>query len=178
MQGHSGAFTAARTGRVLRSWRRRQGLHDRWLTALRGLVDRPDLNGQLAVRVVRLLLDAERLDDAHLRLERALSHGVSAAAKAAWVDGFFADGALLLVHDPELRRLLDLWVSELGEAEFVDLLPLVRRTFATFAPAERRMIADRVASTEEENDAVVVDIDESLLAPALATVHRLLGWSP
>ena len=42
-----------------------------------------------------------------VRLQRALSAGVPAADKAAWVDGFFADGALLLIHDAELRSLLD-----------------------------------------------------------------------
>ena len=36
-----------------------------------------------------------------------------AGDKAAWVDGFFADGALLLIHDPELRGLLDAWVGGL-----------------------------------------------------------------
>ena len=54
--------------------------------------------------------------------------GADAAAKAAWVDGFFADGALLLIHDHDLRGLLEAWVGELTEREFVDLLPLVRRT--------------------------------------------------
>ena len=66
-------------------------------------------------RIVRLLLDAERLSDVPVRLQRALSAGVPAADKAAWVDGFFADGALLLIHDAELRGLLDDWVCQLDE---------------------------------------------------------------
>ena len=76
-------------------------------------------------------------------MHRALSHGVPAADKAAWVDGFFADGALLLIHDAELRGLVDGWVAELGRREFIDVLPLVRRTFGTFTPA--RAAADRRA---------------------------------
>ena len=69
----------------------------------------------------------------------------SGRRQGSWVDGFFTDGALLLIHDAELRRLLDEWVSQLDEAQFVDMLPLLRRTFGTFAPAERQAIAERIA---------------------------------
>ncbi len=148
-------------------------LRDRWLATLTELADRSDLHGLLQGRIVRLLTDAEVLDDAAVRLGRALSYGVDAAAKAAWVEGFFADGALLLIHDPALRSLLDSWVGELTEAEFTDLLPLVRRTFGTFTPAERRTIAGRLGSTAVP--AVAEDLDLDRAARALATVKLLLG---
>jgi Family of unknown function (DUF5682) len=150
-----------------------------WLAALAGIVDRTDVNGQLIGRLVRLLLDAERLSDVPVRLARALSHGVEAAAKAAWVDGFFADGAQLLIHDPVLRDLLDGWIRGLDEQEFVDLLPLVRRTFGTFGQAERRAIADRIAAASMEQrpaeDTEQEGVDSELARPALATVAMILG---
>jgi hypothetical protein len=126
-------------------------------------------------RIVRLLSDAEVLDDAPVRVGRALSYGVDAAAKAAWVEGFFADGALLLIHDPALRALLDGWVGELTEAEFTDMLPLVRRTFGTFTPAERRTIAGRLSSNVVPT--VAEDLDPARSARALTTVDLLLGQS-
>ena len=160
-----------------------EALTESWLVTLAGIVDRTDVNGQLIGRLVRLLLDAERLDDVPTRLARALSHGVEATAKAAWVDGFFADGAQLLIHDPVLRDLLDSWIRGLDEREFVDLLPLVRRTFGTFGLAERRAIADRIASASmeqrpaEESEHELQDrwVDSELAAPALATVAMILG---
>lgn len=152
------------------------GLRDRWLAALAAVVDRRDVHGLLVGRMVRLLVDAERLDDVPARVGRALSHGVDAAAKAAWVEGFFADGALLLIHDAQLRALLDGWVTSLDEREFTDLLPLVRRTFGTFSPAERRSLAGRLAARAEPAPAVdVVDLDEDLARGALATVDLILG---
>jgi hypothetical protein len=147
-------------------------LRERWLAALAQLADRSDLHGLLQGRIVRLLTDAEILDDAAHRLGRALSAGVDAADKAAWVEGFFADGALLLIHDPGLRDLLDEWVGGLSEAEFTDLLPLVRRTFGTFSAAERRTIAGRLSSTEAA--AVEEDLDPARVARALATVDLIL----
>jgi len=154
------------------------GLRDRWLATLAQLADRSDLHGLLLGRIVRLLLDAEALADVPLRVERALSHGVDAGAKAAWVEGFFADGALLLIHDPVLRALLDRWVSELGPDEFTDLLPLVRRTFGTFTPAERRTIAGRLVAAGEVADDPREDIDPVRAARAVATVDLLLGVGP
>jgi hypothetical protein len=164
---------------LLRDGQGGEVLTESWMVALAGIVDRTDVNGQLVGRLVRLLLDAGRLSDVPVRLTRALSHGVEASAKAAWVDGFFADGAQLLIHDPVLRELLDGWIRELDEREFVDLLPLVRRTFGTFGPAERRAIADRIAAAgleqhpAEESEQELVDSD--LAAPALATVALILG---
>ena len=148
----------------------------RWLDTLATMIERTDVHGLLLGRIVRLLLDADRLGDVPVRLARALSAGVPAADKAAWVDGFFTDGALLLIHDAELRRLLDEWVSQLEEAHFVDMLPLLRRTFGTFAPAERQAIAERIAlGTKNLDRQLAEQLDLELSAPALATVDLILG---
>jgi len=152
-------------------------LRESWLATLAGLVDRPDVAGLLVGRMVRLLFDAARLPDVPVRVRRALSHGVDARAKAAWVEGFFSDGALLLIHDPGLRDLLDGWVTGLDEREFGDLLPLVRRTFATFTPAQRRSIAGRLVAGPGAAGGGSTDPapDPDLAAAALATVDLILG---
>ena len=93
------------------------------------------------------------------------------------MEGFFADGALLLIHDAALRALLDRWVGELGADEFTDLLPLVRRTFGTFTPAERRTIAGRLTAGERDaGQQGEEDLDPERAARAVATVNVLLGW--
>ena len=151
-------------------------VRSRWLETLATMIDRTDVHGLLLGRIVRLLLDADRLTDVPVRLERALSAGVPAGDKAAWVDGFFTDGALLLIHDAELRHLLDEWVSQLDEVQFVDMLPLLRRTFGTFAPAERQAIAERIALGAKNLDRQPSEeVDLELAAPALATVDLILG---
>ncbi|HKN44200.1 MAG TPA: DUF5682 family protein, partial [Propionibacteriaceae bacterium] len=153
-----------------------ESVKERWLDTLAPLIDRTDVHGLLLGRIVRLLLDAKRLDDAPVRLQRALSAGVSAADKAAWVDGFFADGALLLIHDAELRSLLDEWVCQLDDAQFTDMLPLLRRTFGTFAAAERQAIAERISVRPQNLDRQrPEEIDLELVAAALATVDLILA---
>jgi len=150
-------------------------IRERWLTALAGLVDRTDLNGLLAGRMVRILRDSGRIDDAPARLQRALSVGVPSQHKAGWVDGFFADGALLLIHDRELLALLDGWVRGLSERDFVDVLPLVRRTFGAFSEPERHSIAAQVRSGGDGPAPRSDDVDEDRALAALATVADLLG---
>ena len=153
-----------------------ESVRNRWLDTLATMIDRTDVHGLLLGRIVRLLLDAERLSDVSLRLQRALSAGVPAADKAAWVDGFFSDGALLLIHDAELRGLLDDWVCQLDDPQFVDMLPLLRRTFGTFAATERQAIAERVARGAESRDRPrSEEFDVELVAAALATVDLILG---
>lgn len=157
--------------------RARPDLRGDWLDTLAGLLDRGDVPAEITGRLVRVLFDDGRLADGPQRVHRALSYGAAAADKAAWVDGFFADGALLLIHDVELRGLVDAWVADLSEAEFVDVLPLVRRTFSTFSQPERRVIGERLAAVRGSRAVRPEETayDLSLAAPALAVVDRLLG---
>jgi hypothetical protein len=148
---------------------------ERWLDTLAGVVDRSDVNGLLVGRMVRILRDTGRVTDAPVRLGRALSVGVPAPQKAAWVDGFFADGALLLIHDRDLLGLLDDWVAGLAPQEFTDVLPLVRRTFGSFTPPERRQVAAQVRSGSAPRPVTADDVDEPRALAAVATVAAILG---
>lgn len=120
-----------------------------WLATLQRIADRDDVHGAIAGRAVRLLCDAERIDDADSarRLAAALSIGNTPAAKAAWIDGFLGGRGLLLVHDRELLRRIDEWLRELTEDQFVATLPLVRRTFGSFESGERRAIGQALRDT-------------------------------
>jgi hypothetical protein len=119
---------------------------DRWLAVLASVAGRRDVHGLVAGRVTRLLADAGLLPwpEAATRLHAALSAGVPAAAKAAWAEGFLSGGGLLLVHDRDLLGVLDDWVAALGEQDFLDVAPLLRRTFGEFSAPERASIAAAV----------------------------------
>lgn len=150
-----------------------------WLAALRRLADRDDVHGALVGRTVRLLADAGRIDesDSARRLSAALSIGNTAAAKAAWIDGFLGGRGLLLVHDRELLRLIDDWLRSLGDDMFVEILPLLRRTFGAFESGERRAIGQAVrdggSGTSRTGEDTTFDAERGLVA--MRTVADILG---
>jgi Family of unknown function (DUF5682) len=155
-------------------------VRDRWLDTLAGLADRDSVHGLVAGQLVRMLRDAGRLDGpaAGVRLSRALSVGTSAAAKGAWVEGFLAGGGLLLVHDTDLLGILDSWLVEEDPQAFVDVLPLLRRTFGSFTAAERRSLGSQLRGRAAAAAAAPDEIDVELAAPVLRTVELLLGRRP
>ncbi|MFF7454929.1 DUF5682 family protein [Kitasatospora sp. NPDC008115] len=165
------------------------GLADRWAAALRALARREPSGGPatgvpglLRGRAVRLLLDDGRLDSAEAgrRLGLVLSAANSPADAAGWIEGFLTGGGALLLHDPRLLGLLDGWLTGVPAEVFTDVLPLLRRTFATLEAGVRHTVGSRVAagplgpgSAEPVGD--VAELDRARADAALPVVALLLG---
>ena len=83
----------------------------------------------------------------------------------------------MLVHDDVLLSVLDGWIGAVDADSFTSSLPVLRRTFATFAPAERRQIGERVrhggriAAIAEGDD----DLDHERAAQVLPLLAQILG---
>jgi hypothetical protein len=150
-----------------------------WLETIKRVLARADVPGLLGGRLTRTLLDAGEIDNAEARggLGRALSHGPSVVERAAFAEGFLSGSALLLIHDTAILLLVDTWLADLGEDDFLEVLPVMRRAFGAFNKPERRAVADRVAVLDQQ--AVVLQTDDDLpldgLTAALETVRLLLG---
>jgi hypothetical protein len=117
-----------------------------WLNTLRQTADASGSHDRVRGLAARLLLDEcdDTAEDAAARLSRTLSRAVAPESAAAWLEGFLSDGGAVLVHDDALFRLVDRWVTGLSADHFIQVLPLVRRTFATFPAPARRQIGERV----------------------------------
>jgi Family of unknown function (DUF5682) len=148
-----------------------------WLDTLTRLAGRDDLAGLIAGRITRLLLDAGRIeaDEARRRLGLVLTPGVPVARGAAWIEGFLSGGGLLLVHDERLLKVVDGWLIGIADESFIEVLPLLRRTFSAFPAPERRAIGERaraLAHGRPVSGADEVDPRGDLVLP---TVALLLG---
>jgi hypothetical protein len=155
-------------------------LDEEWTRALESVSAPDHVAGGVAGRATRILLDGGHLDPdaaAH-RMARRLSLAASAPQAAAWLAGFLAGDAVLLVHDPVLLGLVDEWVGGLDETTFEHLLPLVRRTFSGFSRSERRTIGERVSRLGRADDRPTAEsaLDLAQATPALHAVARLIGW--
>ncbi|MEC3974837.1 DUF5682 family protein [Amycolatopsis sp. H20-H5] len=152
---------------------------ERWLFALSRLAGRESLPPLLAGRLTRILHDADRLDAEAVerRLGLVLTAGVEPAAGAAYVEGFFDGGGLLLVHDERLLRVIDGWLAAIPAGLFTEVLPLLRRTFGAFARPEKRAIGERAAALSGPAVVAVADseLDERRAESVLPVLATLLG---
>jgi hypothetical protein len=122
----------------------------------------------IAGRAVRILFeqDAWSVDQSAAALALACSNPVDPLATAAWLEGFLRGSGLLLVVNDPLWHILHGWVATLPEQAFTELLPLLRRTFATFEAPERRQLGERVAN----GDVVLAAASTSAIDPARAAL--------
>ncbi|MHB9023794.1 MAG: DUF5682 family protein [Armatimonadota bacterium] len=151
-----------------------------WQDTLHKLLDQQGLHGLLAGRCCRLLHDAGQLpaEEVARRLSLALSRATVPAEAGAWIDGLLRDSGLILLHDDELWQVLDDWLGSLGDDLFINELPLLRRTFATFTDPERRQLGERAkrkASPPVEQPAVQQGFDATSADEALSSIADLFG---
>lgn len=149
-----------------------------WPAVLTLIAERSDVHGLVQGRATRLLHDggAWKRSQVGSRVSRALSVGTAPGVGASFVEGFVAGSGTVLVHDRELLDVIDGWVSSLTPESFIATVPLLRRTFGGFEPAERRqlgmLLADLAPAT---GSGFGSEIDAERAAAALVTVRQMLG---
>jgi len=117
-----------------------------WLRALKRLANDNGAHAVLRGFAVRALYDQGALAAAEAgdHLSRALSRAVPSSEAAQWLDGFLGEAGQILLYDRVLVGLIDAWIIGLGEDDFIALLPMLRRAFASFDRSERRRLLDSV----------------------------------
>jgi Family of unknown function (DUF5682) len=161
----------------------RAALRAEWLAALATVGARERVHGLVRGVACRILVDERAIDAVELeRLARlALGSAVPAEQAAAWAEGLLRGSALLLLHHDGLWLALDEWLSGLGGDAFVAVLPLVRRAFASFGPAERRQMGDRVKRVVRGGRRASVapspedDLDPGRVAQVIPILSTVLG---
>lgn len=160
---------------------------EHWHTVLAQLAGRDTLHGLLAGRCARLLHDARvwaQVETAQ-RLSWALATAADPERAAAWVEGFVAGSAQLLLHDDALWGVIDDWVCGIGSEAFVRIVPLLRRTFGAFSGPERRNLGARAKEPRAREiragmaqAATDASFDRARAEAALPLVLQMLGLSP
>jgi hypothetical protein len=129
----------------------------------------------------RVLYDATALqfEDLQRAFALTLSPGNEPALAAAWAEGLLSGSGAVLLHDERLRSLLDGWVRGVNEEHFVQVLPLLRRTFAQFPAAERRQLGERLRADLRPGAAPAqlgaADFDEAAARAVLPLLQLI--WS-
>ena len=149
----------------------RTDLKTDWQAQLLKLAD-SGIHALLRGACCRLLLEQGRLSDEELyrRARLSLTPAIPPAECAAWATGLLRGSGLLLLHQEGIWLVFDRWLRELSSETFTEMLPLLRRAFSDFSPAERRQMGDKVKHLAEDGSAVKKSAKAS--SPAMVpTLH-------
>lgn len=93
----------------------------------------------------RLLYDQRILKGEQLinTFSYSMSFANDAEKAASWLEGFLNGSGTILLVDSALWNLINNWVADLSEEVFVQVLPLLRRTFSEFTNSERRKLGEK-----------------------------------
>jgi hypothetical protein len=124
--------------------------------------------------------------DTMQRLERAMflspisTRTIEELLKTAfWLEGFLKGSGLLLIHDETLWKLIDAWVEGVNPEQFIEILPLLRRTFSGFNQNIRQQLSERVKHGEvTEPSVVTTEFNHQQAEKVLPLVMQLLGVKP
>jgi hypothetical protein len=156
-----------------------QALTSRWRQQLAAIVE----DEQAAPAVAGLSL--RRLHDVSIwepdRLAAAFARHMSGHPpqhSGAFLEGFLTGGSEVILHDRLLLRLVDTWLCDLAEQDFIEALPLLRRSLSSFDAVSRRRLMEQVKSARDVLTVTrVADEPEEnpAFAQALPLLYHILG---
>lgn len=157
----------------------REDLEEAWTAALKTtfLADRsaPLVQGYCC----KALYDSRLLDrdSTFNAFSKALSVNNEPSASANWLEGFLKDAATVLILDDVIWAVVNEWLQSLDDAMFLQVVPLLRRTFTNFSNIEKRKIAGRAKQGQSGTSIPqTTDIDHQRAAQVLPMLELLMGF--
>ncbi|NLR77074.1 DUF5682 family protein [Chitinophaga eiseniae] len=134
----------------------------------------------IAGYATRLLFDARILRGEPLLqgFSVAMSVANPPAVAASWLEGFLKGSGTLLLLDESLWGMVYSWVSQLENDIFIQVLPLLRRTFSNFTAPERKKLGAKVKQGGSDTSVKIVatgDTDAARGEQGIPVVMQMLG---
>lgn len=152
-----------------------------WFDALDQVAGNELSHPLIGGRCARILSEQGHWDQERTARALALrcSHASAPLASGNWLEGFLQGSAALLLHNDSLWTLVNGWINSLDAETFVELLPLLRRTFGAFEAPERRQLSERASSAGGTVTLVhcAGNIDETRARLVLPVLGMILGSS-
>lgn len=128
----------------------------------------------------KLLYDSKIIDteETALELSRALSVGSDPAYAALWIESFLKDAATVLIFDHEIWDILNNWLAGISAEVFIEVVPLLRRTFAAYNPSEKNSIAQKVKQAPSLGNKLTQadELDVARAEMVLPILEKILGF--
>lgn len=156
-------------------------MSDMWKEFIRQMQHTAHVHPLLSGYASRLMYDKGEIAPEAMQhtLSFYSSVGNSPSDMAYWFKGFLRSSGSILLLDDKLWDLINTWVCGLEEETFMELLPILRRTFSEFTSPERRKLGEKAKYYQSTDTTVAVPFatgyhaeDASQVVPL---VCRLLG---
>lgn len=137
-----------------------------WDDALIRLADGGRVTPLLAGRAARFLFERKRWHAVQVKTAASFALSDEPPVAAEWIEGFLTEGGGMLLRYNAFWTLFNQWLNEIPDDYFIEILPLLRRTFATFDPQIRKKLGDKVrrsVSPAEVIPAAPLDAARALL---------------
>lgn len=125
-------------------------LNDMWYEFVQQIRNSSGAHPLLSGYAARILYDKGKVS--HERMSDALSFyssvGNVPSDTAYWLEGFLRASGSILLLDDNLWQLVNSWLCGLSDEKFIELLPIIRRTFSNFTTAERRKLGEKAKGFE------------------------------
>lgn len=156
-----------------------QALLQNWISQLALMVDDDLVAAPVAGLCLRRLHDLRswELSAISAAFSRNVNHQEPQRA-GAFLESFLSGGAEILMQDFELLDLINSWLCELREEDFVESLPLLRRSFSGFDSLARKRLMDRVAkgfARETQHREQDGQGENKAFLDALPLLYQILG---
>ncbi len=127
--------------------------------------------------ITRLLFERQQrvLEEIQKVMSYQFSVGSEPQRAAQWLEGFLQGSGLVLLHYPNLWNILDEWLMNLGDKQFKEIVPLLRRAFSNFSTMERRKMMEKVKQMEQTTTTSTL-LPKAQQAEIAETVGLILGW--
>jgi len=156
-------------------------LRDDWLDCLTVVTTDDAVAPAVRGYALRLAFDKQRIPAEELaRLAGlALATATPPAESTGWLTGLLRGSGLLLLQHDVLWRVIDAWLAGLSHEVFIERLPLLRRAFADFQPAERREMGSKVKQLDAPAAArqTELPLDHTRATRVLPVLAAILGNS-
>jgi len=154
-------------------------LRDDWLGCMVALTGADAVAPAVRGFALRLAFDRQLLDADEVARQAGLALAAAAppAESTGWLTGLLRGSGLLLLQHDTLWRVIDAWLAALGHEVFMERLPLLRRAFADFQPAERREMGSKVKRLDgpQPAAAAAIELDHERAARVLPVLAAILG---
>lgn len=156
-------------------------LNTMWLEFIRQIRSSVNVHPLLSGYATRLLNDKAELSPEEMQntLSFYSSIGNAPADMAYWFEGFLRSSGSILLLDDHLWNLVNNWVCSQDHETFMELLPILKRTFSEFTTAERRKLGEKAKASGRNGIQETPSIsthNEAEAARVIPLIYQLLGF--